>query len=813
MDNWKSVEPPDNLSAPRSSSPGCLGPGLTILLWWLISVTLLIRLGYEILDSGINPDAPVSRSTVFPLVAGLVVLVICLVPALLWKGQPYRSIFRSWALAAVYILLLIPARLTPTTTLQSQAVLHILLSLVFLIVVWRSRKLFTPTPGRLLNLQPPLRFDWRSPFSLLVVGALSWPWLAWGALGSWLDTILQIGAGLAFGAAATVLIETSLILPALVEEKQKPLNFFLGGVAVATTLWLMASGLGFHFGVMQVLIIACLTPLAWLWLALRLMVDDQTVSWPEFAFPSLLIGLATALPAALFDANELALIIGLSAGEALGWAVRAALLSTLIGVVIAILGAIWLFRTKPAHLFARIRVTGIGAIVAWLVGALIYFSIGQPGMHGENMFVILNEHADLRSAASIDDYTQRRQFVYEYLLANANSSQALLRQSLERWHIPYTPYYLVNAIEVPNNPLLRWQLTRRSEVERILDSPQLRPLARPQPQETGDELDIQQPDWNLTMIGADRVWNELGVTGKGVVVGQSDSGAQWDHPELRDSYRGRDGYHTYNWLDPWENSPAPVDSVGHGTHTLGTVVGNHTGVAPEATWIACANLKRNLGNPTFYLDCLQFMLAPHPAGGDPFSEGRPELGAMVLNNSWGCPDLEGCDPDALRDAVIALRAAGVFVVSSAGNDGPNCSTITDPIALYPEVVTVGAVDEFGNQVNFSSLGPVTADGSGRIKPDLVAPGVQVLSAFPGNTYKRIDGTSMAGPHVAGVVALMWSANPDLVGDIDRTEQILQDTAAPYQGMLPDCPGASDRPSTAVGYGLVDAYQAVKSALK
>jgi subtilisin family serine protease len=84
--------------------------------------------------------------------------------------------------------------------------------------------------------------------------------------------------------------------------------------------------------------------------------------------------------------------------------------------------------------------------------------------------------------------------------------------------------------------------------------------------------------------------------------------------------------------------------------------------------------------------------------------------------------------------------------------------------------------------------------------------------MPGSTYGEMTGTSMAGPHVAGVVALMWSANPQLVGDIERTRQILIETAQPYTGPLPDCSGAQDTPSTAVGYGLVDAYAAVKAAM-
>jgi subtilisin family serine protease len=155
----------------------------------------------------------------------------------------------------------------------------------------------------------------------------------------------------------------------------------------------------------------------------------------------------------------------------------------------------------------------------------------------------------------------------------------------------------------------------------------------------------------------------------------------------------------------------------------------------------------------------------------------------------------------------------VFVEVSAGNDGPLCYTLDSPPAIYDEVYTTGAVDEFGQVTAFSSVGPVNSDGSGRIKPDIIAPGEEVLSAMPGSTYGRMTGTSMAGPHVVGVVALMWSANPDLIGDIDRTEAILNASARPYTGPVPQCPGADGLPSTVTGYGVLDAYAAVQMALE
>jgi len=235
------------------------------------------------------------------------------------------------------------------------------------------------------------------------------------------------------------------------------------------------------------------------------------------------------------------------------------------------------------------------------------------------------------------------------------------------------------------------------------------------------------------------------------------------------------------------------------------------GIAPDAEWFGCVNLARNIGNPAWYLNCMQFMLAPYPQGGDPFQDGEPRLAAHVINNSWGCPPLEGCDPNALVSAIGALKAAGIFVVGSAGNEGPRCGSVSDPIALYADVFTVGAIDRAGNVASFSSRRPVEVDGSQRIKPDILAPGVNVLSSMPNRTYASNSGTSMAGPQIVGVVALMWSAQPKLIGNIDRTRQILQETARPYQGSQDEC-SMGGVPDNTAGYGVVDAYAAVKAAL-
>jgi subtilisin family serine protease len=349
--------------------------------------------------------------------------------------------------------------------------------------------------------------------------------------------------------------------------------------------------------------------------------------------------------------------------------------------------------------------------------------------------------------------------------------------------------------------------------------------------DAGEEL-----QGNLAAVHADRAW-ELGATGEGVVVGGQDTGYAWDHPALRPHYRGWDGEaadHAYNWHDAWNDTREPFDDGSHGTHTMGTVLGddgegNRIGVAPGATWFGCRNMRRGFGNPGSYAECMEFLFAPYPFGGDPFRDGDVSRGAPVVNNSWGCPRMEGCFPESLRQAVEALRAAGVMMVVSAGNDGPACSTATTPPANYDAVFSVGATTDGGSVVGFSSRGPA----GGLLKPDISAPGQQVRSSVPGGGYGTAGGTSMAAPHIAGTVALVWSADPGLMGQVDATEELLCRAAEPKgvatscdvvsipEGPLAGasnpqacaCGGVTGVPNNVYGCGVVDAGAAVEAVLQ
>ncbi|MCC7354448.1 MAG: S8 family serine peptidase, partial [Anaerolineae bacterium] len=211
-------------------------------------------------------------------------------------------------------------------------------------------------------------------------------------------------------------------------------------------------------------------------------------------------------------------------------------------------------------------------------------------------------------------------------------------------------------------------------------------------------------------------------------------------------------------------------------------------------------------------ECFEFFLAPYPIGGNPMTDGRPDLAPDVINNSWGCTPGEGCAANTLKQIVETVRAAGILVVVSAGNSGSACGSVNDPPAIYDASFSVGAYDAGHSIAGFSSRGPVTLDGSNRLKPDLAAPGVNIRSSIPGTGYQSgWSGTSMAAPHVAGAVALLWSAAPSLRGNIDGTETAL--TQAAISQVNTTCGGdAGGRPNNVWGWGRLNVRAALESAL-
>src|SRR5947207_81726 len=445
-------------------------------------------------------------------------------------------------------------------------------------------------------------------------------------------------------------------------------------------------------------------------------------------------------------------------------------------------------------------------------------------------FVVLADQADLSSAANLPTKTEKGRFVYQTLLKKAQTAQQPILQWLGERNIEHQSFYIVNAILVKGDRQLAETLAARPDVARIEgnpvihnDLPQPGPVEQSplQPRPPGTPATIE-PGINYTH--APDVW-ALGFRGETIVIAGADTGIRWTHDALKPHYRGWDGVnanHNFNWHDsihdsignPCGNdSPEPCDDYFHGSHTIGTAIGddggtNQIGMAPGAKWIGCRNMDQGDGTPARYIECMEFFLAPYPLNCTP-NEGDPALAPDITTNSWGCPPSEGCSVDSLQAAVEAQAAAGIQMVVAAGNAGPGCSTVVDPPSFYEASYTVGALNTGTDTIaSFSSRGPVTVDGSNRIKPDITAPGTSTRSASNSGdaNYAIASGTSMATPHISGAMALLWSALPALRHQITASRDAINNTAVHIASTL--C-GTAGPPNNVFGWGRVDILAAVQ----
>ncbi len=435
------------------------------------------------------------------------------------------------------------------------------------------------------------------------------------------------------------------------------------------------------------------------------------------------------------------------------------------------------------------------------------------------MLVFLHDQAPLSNAYQIQDWRERGDYVYQTLHTHAERSQAGLRAMLKARRLNFTPLWIVNAIVVEGNAQDLAAIAARSEVA-LIQANHLTALETSSLADTTNCLpDAANTCWNISRIGADRVWQNIGVRGAGITVASIDSGVAFTHPALIGTYRGNTSSglnHNYNWFDPYDNSPNPVDSLNHGTHTMGSMVAGAVdsnpavGVAPGATWIAARACGMSYCSNQDLIEAAQWMLAPTDLNGQ---NPRPDLRPQIVNNSWS--SATGND-SWYSGYVAAWRAAGIFPVFAAGNTSTGnttCSTVHSP-GDYAEVVGVGAVNQSDLLAYFSRIGP---SSDGRLKPDLTAPGYQIVSTMANSSYGSMDGTSMATPHVAGAVALLWAANPSLIGDYEATYQLLTQNAMPisrdssFDGSNFSLCRVNSSPNNVYGYGRLDAYAATLAA--
>ncbi|MEC0211577.1 S8 family serine peptidase [Paenibacillus ehimensis] len=421
----------------------------------------------------------------------------------------------------------------------------------------------------------------------------------------------------------------------------------------------------------------------------------------------------------------------------------------------------------------------------------------------------------------------RRSSVISSLRETASRSQQslehYLKKELEQGGVKdYKSFFIVNAMAVTSSKSVMENIAQLPEVDKILPNEErfldkveidkeaaAKTDAVKQDKVKTDAIKPSNVEWNISQVNAPEVWAK-GIDGTGIVVANLDSGVEYTHPALKRKWRGLDASGNVvnpelSWYDPHSRSPLPADTDGHGTHTMGTMVGseengtNQIGVAPGAKWIAV-----RIFNPSttdaIILDGAQWLLAPKDAQGNL----HPELAPDVVNNSWSGG--AGLD-EWFRPMVQAWRDAQIFPEFSAGNKratnpgGPG--SVANP-ANYPEAFATGATDINKNLADFSLLGP---SPYGEIKPEVSAPGVNIRSSVPGGKYEGgWNGTSMAGPHTTAIAALLLQANHSLT--VDQLEQILMDTATKRtDSQYPVTP------NNGYGHGIVNALDAVGSVLE
>ena len=426
-------------------------------------------------------------------------------------------------------------------------------------------------------------------------------------------------------------------------------------------------------------------------------------------------------------------------------------------------------------------------------------------------WALLKQKADLTGASSITNWGARGWFVYNRLTQVANSSQKGLRALLTARGARFTAFYIINAIRITSGGATLSAVAARSEVAKIVPTWTVH-IVDGTSGTTTSAGSIKTIEWNIQRINAPQVWTTYNDRGEAATVANVDTGVQWNHPALIKQYRA---LHTavktltpnfnYNWWDPSHicPNPSPCDNVAHGTHTMGTMVGddggaNQIGVAPRAQWFAAKGCESNSCSDFALMSSGQFILAPTNLQG---MNPRPELRPDVVNNSWG-----GGHGDPFYQSVVqAWVAAGIFPAFANGNSGPGCGSANSP-GDYPESYSAGAFDINNNIASFSSRGP---GGFGNnIKPNVSGPGVNVRSSIPTNNYANFSGTSMATPHLAGTVALIVSGAPSFKGDVAGIESIIDQTAINVSNLT--CGGTAAF-NNVWGHGRLDAFAAVTKA--
>ncbi|MCP5099031.1 MAG: S8 family serine peptidase [Chloroflexi bacterium] len=375
----------------------------------------------------------------------------------------------------------------------------------------------------------------------------------------------------------------------------------------------------------------------------------------------------------------------------------------------------------------------------------------QPPTEMTTVIVTLKERANLSNIHAPDRPTRIKK-VIEALQNTATTTQspvqAVLTSPRFAGQVDFVePYWIFNGMVVK---------ATGNVIEEIAVMHQVESVTINQMYQSPEPLAGAASEQNIDLVNAPDLWG-MGFTGSGIVIGTMDSGVDVNHPDLATQFRGGSN----SWFDPHGEHPTtPTDLSGHGTQTMGVILGRDSGgtavgMAPNAQWIA-VKIFNDAGSATTAAihAGYQWLLDPD---GDPGTADTPH----IVNNSWtnGFP---GCDLTFQAD-LQALRAANILPIFAAGNVGGNPATSTSP-GNYPEAFAVGGTDNSDNLYVSSSQGPSACGEAEEIFPELVAPGVSVRSTDLFGTYATNSGTSLSAPHVAGGLALLLNAFPSLTAD-------------------------------------------------
>jgi subtilisin family serine protease len=368
---------------------------------------------------------------------------------------------------------------------------------------------------------------------------------------------------------------------------------------------------------------------------------------------------------------------------------------------------------------------------------------------------------------------ERHQKILKTLKTEVSSSQSeiinYLQEKTKHGSVKeFKTFWITNSI---------FLTATREEIEKIASRNDVETIYENYPISLVDPVSIEKSSHNqsekeacFSAIGVREAWN-MGYNGKGRLVCSFDTGVEGDHEALSSNWRGNcGGTLSASWFDPY-GSDFPKDKKGHGTHTMGIMVGISTndtiGVAFGAQWISAAVIDQGAGFSQTISDILSaFQWAADPDGNPETIDDVPD----VISNSWGIPP--GYNPpcdQTFWNAIDNVENAGIVVIFASGNEGPNPSTLRTPadrITSPLNCFSVGAIDADSSGypiASFSSRGPSGCDGQTK-KPEVCAPGVNILSCYPHNEYRLMSGTSMAAPFVAGAVAILRQYNPDVTTD-------------------------------------------------